>query len=213
VGDAGTVTGIDVDGALGRDALASLHARGHRNCSFVEGDIATAPRPAGPRFDIAYARLVLIHCDRPLAVLRRMWDWTAPGGAVVVQDYDLDAIAADPPHAVVDEFRRVCLAVFRRAGRPLTAGTMLRRQFAAAGLGLPDATTVDGLLQPMSEAGPMLESVYRSVLPVALEWGITSPSETDDWLADLAAAPAGLTVRLPLLVGAYRRKPTTHAKP
>ena len=206
VGDAGSVTGIDLDGALGRDALARLHAAGHRNCRFLEGDILTTPRPAGPGFDLVYARLVLIHAERPLDLLARMWEWTAPGGVLVVQDYDLDAIASDPPHAVLEEFRRVALAVFRHAGRPVNAGSRLRRQFTAAGLGAPDGTAVEGLLEPLSVARSMIEAVYRSVLPLALEWAVTNAAEADELLADLASAPADITVRYPLLVGAYRRK-------
>lgn len=206
VGYDGAVTGVDLDGALGRQGLSWLHEAGHFQCDFVEGDLLAMERPPGPGFDVVFARLVLIHSARPLELLERMWDWTAPGGVVIVQDYDLEVIGSDPPHAVMEEFNRVVLAVFRHAGRPLNAGTRLRRQFAAAGLGAPDGATAEALLEPMAEARGMIEAVYRSVLPLALDWGITSEDEADEWLADLAAAPADVTVRYPLLVGAFARK-------
>lgn len=205
-GPRGSVTGIDVDGDLGRKGLAALHAAGHAQCAFVEGDVLTMLRPQDGPFDLVYARLVLIHADQPLALLRRMWDWTARDGVLVVQDYDLRSVATDPPLPLVDEFHRVFLGVFERAGRPLDAGTRLRRQFAAAGLGVPDDVIVDGTIEPMAQARRTIEGAYRSVLPLALEWGLTSPAESDGWLTELAAAPADATVLHPLMISAVRRK-------
>ncbi|HEY1487503.1 MAG TPA: methyltransferase domain-containing protein, partial [Micromonosporaceae bacterium] len=39
VGPSGRVVGLDLDADLGRAALATLHAAGHEQCSYVEGDI------------------------------------------------------------------------------------------------------------------------------------------------------------------------------
>jgi len=207
VGPRGAVVGIDLDGALGANAQARLHALGHTQATCLEGDVLTLSKPDGAPFDLVYTRLVLIHAPDPLAVLRRMSEWTAPGGAVLVQDFDLDAVASDPPLAVVDEFRRATLGVFERARRPLDAGTQLRRQFIEAGLGTPDATGVDGFIYSMEEARGYIEGASRSVLPLALEWGLTTATESETWFATLASSPDDATFRFPLTMSALRRKP------
>ncbi len=48
------------------------------------GDILTAPFPAG-RFDVVTAFHVLEHVPDPVAVARRMLDWLAPGGLLIVE--------------------------------------------------------------------------------------------------------------------------------
>ena len=49
---------------------------------------AEEPIPGGP-FDLVYARLLLFHVSDPVAVIRRLWDVVAPGGHLIVHDYDL----------------------------------------------------------------------------------------------------------------------------
>ncbi len=206
-GPHGHVVGVDVDALLGDRARASLRAAGRRQCRFVASDFLELSLPAEGPFDITFARLVLIHAHDPLAILRRMWDWTAPGGALVVQDYDLRVAASDPPTPLFEEFRRVVFGVFARAGRPLDAGLRLPRWFVEAGVGTPDGTTADGIVESMAEMRPILEGVYRSTLPLALDFGLLSETASEDWLTALAAAPPHHTTCHPLMVGAYARKP------
>jgi ubiquinone/menaquinone biosynthesis C-methylase UbiE len=207
VGPGGRVVGVDLDGPLGRRAEAELHAAGHVQTRFAEGDVLTMPLPDEGPFDVTYARLVLLHAADPLAVLRRMWKWTAPGGALVVQDYDQRSLAADPPLRVIDEFRRVTFAVFERAGRPLDPGLRLRRWFTEAGVGEVDGTVATGVVEPFTTARPIIEGVYRSMLPLALEWGVTSEAESAAWFDELAAASPDHAMLFPLLLGAWKRKP------
>jgi ubiquinone/menaquinone biosynthesis C-methylase UbiE len=206
-GPDGHVVGVDIDAVLGERAMATLRRAGHRQCRFVAGDVLELSEPEEGPFDIVFARLVLIHADDPLALLRRMWEWTAPGGTLVVQDYDLRAIACEPPTALFDEFRRVVFGVFARAGRPLDAGLRLPRWFVEAGVGEPEGTMASGIVESMAEIRPIAEGVYRSTLPLALEFGLVSAAESEAWLDALAAAPPNHTACHPLLVGAYARKP------
>ncbi len=99
--------------------------------------------------------------------------------------------------------------MFEAAGRDPQAGQHLPAYFRLAGLGAPDGTDVGGILSPMAEAVPMMEAVYRSVLPQALKLGLTTEARSDALLAELrlVAAQDDAWGRWPLLISAWKRKP------
>jgi SAM-dependent methyltransferase len=71
------IAGIEMDeaaAALARRYTEELHV----------GDILTAPFPSA-RFDVVTAFHVLEHVPDPVAVARRMLDWLAPGGLLIVE--------------------------------------------------------------------------------------------------------------------------------
>ena len=78
---------------------------------------------------------MLFRVEEPAAALRRLWSLTAPGGHLVVQDYDLHCIDVRPALATVDECKRVVLGAFTAAGRDVGTGDALPLLFAQAGLG------------------------------------------------------------------------------
>lgn len=210
VGPSGRVTGIDVDTDLGAQALAALHAAGHHQCAFEAADVESDARVAGAPFDVVYAWLLLFHVDDPVAVLRRLWDFVAPGGHLVVQDYDLRTIDVLPPLESIEEFKRVAVGAFAGAGRDIHTGHRLPVLFASAGLGAPDGTDVAGRLEPLATAGAMIGAVYRSVQPVAESLGLTTRQRSERWVDDLAADAAAHgdhQALWPLMIGAWKRKP------
>ena len=71
------VTGIEVDEA------AAAKARRFTSELYV-GDVLSAPFAAG-RFDVVSAFHVLEHLPDPVAVLRRLLHWLAPGGTLIVE--------------------------------------------------------------------------------------------------------------------------------
>ena len=144
VGPTGHVTGVDSDGALGAAAIASLHASGHRHCAFVHADVAVADPFAGERFDFVYARLLLLHVTDPVVVLQRLWSWTAPGGHLVVQEYELGGALS-------------------RSGLDVHLGRRLPALLEAAGIGPPDGSDVAGRLEPSEAAKPALEALARTL--------------------------------------------------
>jgi len=208
VGPAGQVIGLDTDGDLGRAAVETLRAAGHHQCAFVEAD-ATADKPAIGTFDLVFGRLILLHVSDPVALLRRMWQWTAPGGYLVVQDYDMRGVEAYPPLPVVDEWRRVFLGTFAAIGRDIRLGHRLPSLFAEAAIGQPDGTDVAGRLERLGVAGAMLAATYRSVAPGAIALGLITEQQRDTWLADMDRAMtdyADHAVLWPLLIAAYKRR-------
>ena len=209
VGPNGHVCGIDVDEVLGAQALAGLHAAGHHQCIFAAADVEHAERVPGGPFDLVFARLLLFHLADPVATLRRLWAWVAPGGHLVVQDFDLRTVDVAPPLDSVQEFTRVVPAAFAGAGCDIHVGHRLPVLFAEAGVGAPDGTDVAGRLEPLATAGAMLAAVYRSVLPSALSLGLTTDERSERWFAELArdmAEHAQHVALWPLLIGAWKRK-------
>jgi SAM-dependent methyltransferase len=209
VGPTGQVIGIDIDPGLGAHAQATLHEAGHRQCRVYAGDLtADGPVPGGG-FDVVFARLLLFHLPQRAAVLRRLWEAVAPGGRLVVQDYDLRTASVTPTLASVDEVGRVINAAFGAAGCDIHVGTRLPALFVEAGVGAPDGTDVTGRAEPLATTANMFEAVYRSLLPVALAHGITTEEQAETTLATLArdaVRHAERTALWPLLIGAWKRK-------
>jgi predicted O-methyltransferase YrrM len=209
VGPTGRVLGIDVDGSLGAMAVAMLHGAGHRHCDFQAHDLtADGPIPGTP-FDLVYARLLLFHLPQRRAVLARLWDAVAPGGHLVVQDYDLRSVDVLPALDSVGELGRVVIGTFTAVGCDVNAGARLPQLFVQAGAGVPDGTDVAGRVEPLGSGRAFLEHTFRSLLPTALAHGITTEADAAATLAALerdAADFADSPLLWPLLIGAWKRK-------
>jgi ubiquinone/menaquinone biosynthesis C-methylase UbiE len=209
VGPAGRVLGVDVDAGLGAAALAMLHGAGHRNCRYVAHDLSAGGPVPGAPFDVVYARLLLFHLPQRVAVLARLWDAVAPGGHLVVQDYDIRSVSVLPALGSFTELIRVLTAAFSAAGCDVHAGARLGQLFAQAGIGNPDGTDVAGHIEPLATGRALVENSFRSVLPTALAHGITTETDAAAVLTALdgdAGRFGGRPVLWPLLIGAWKRK-------
>ncbi|GIH21304.1 methyltransferase domain-containing protein [Rugosimonospora africana] len=210
VGPAGRVVGLDTDADLGRAALGTLRAAGYDQCAYVEGDVESTDAVPDRRFDLVFGRLILLHLADPVTALRRMWRWTAPGGHLIVQDYDMSIVDTDVSLPVLDEWKRVFLGTYAAVGRPVRLGVRLPGLLAEAGIGLPDSTDVAGRLEPLATAGWMLTATYRSIAPTAIGLGLLSERERDAWLAGMASAMrdhGDASLLWPLLIGVHVRRP------
>ena len=209
VGRDGTVTGIDADAALGPLVESTLHQAGYRQCRFRVAELTgDAPVPGAP-YDIVFARLLLFHLPQRVRVLSRLWDAVAPGGHLVVQDYDLNRATVVPQLASADEIKRVIVGAFEVLGCDIHAGARLPQLFAAAGAGRPDGGDVAGNVEPLTTGQAMLEQVFRSVLPVALAHDITDEANAAAALSALgcdAARFPDYTTVWPLMFGAWKCK-------
>jgi SAM-dependent methyltransferase len=209
VGPHGRVVGLDLDQAVGTVSVERLRDDGHRQCEFRAHDLQEdAPIPGAP-YDLAYARLVLFHLPDRVAVLRRLWEAVAPGGHLVVQDYDLSAVGPVPSLPAAEAVGHLIVDTFTAAGCEVRAGTLLPRLFTAAGVGRPDATDVAGRLDRYADAARMLEDVARSLLPAALDRRLVSQPESVALLARLRSEAGAAPERpflWPLLLGAWKRK-------
>ena len=209
VGPTGGVLGLDINGELARVAERKLQEAGHRHCAVLEYD-ATAddPIPGGP-YDLVFARILLFHLPQRAAVLGRLWESVAPGGHLVIQDYELRCVDVLPALASVAEIVRVMLAAFGAAGCDVSTGARLPYLFAEAGIGAPDGTDVAGRLDTLAGGRAVLEQTYRGILPAALAHGITTQAAADTLLASFDGDVARFGERpllWPLLIGAWKRR-------
>lgn len=210
VGPNGQVTGVDVDGILGREALGVLQSTTASQFSFLEQNIEQESDVAGQPFDVTFARIVLIHLHDPQAVLRKMYANTKPGGVLIIQDYDFRTTDIYPPLPAFAEFDRVFNGVFNRIGRDTRIGAKMPTHFVDAGIGTPDGTDVAGISQPLAEASSMFQAAYRSVLPHALKMGLTTEAKSAAFFADIHQAATGeraYSALWPLLISTWKRKP------
>ncbi len=211
VGPSGHVMGVDVDADVGDEALALLLATGYGHCSFTVTDLeAGNPVPGGP-FDLVYARLVLFHMHDPVQVVRRLWDAVAPGGHLVLHDYDLRTVDVRPGLGSVQEFKQVALAAFTEAGLDVHTGHRLPLLFQEADIGSADGTDVAGRLETMRSGGWLFAEVYRSILPLAVRLGLTTRPAYYSWFREFARDTVehpDHALLWPLLIGAWKRKPS-----
>jgi 2-polyprenyl-3-methyl-5-hydroxy-6-metoxy-1,4-benzoquinol methylase len=207
VGPQGRVTGIEIDGKLGAQALADLRAGGGAEFQLIEANVLELDQVAGGPFDLTYCRLFLMHMQDPVAVLEKMLVWTKPGGVVAAQEFDFGAIAIEPPCPAMAEFNRVFEGVFRGHGRNLRAGRQLPAQFEAAGIGLPDGTLTEAKYLPLKDMAAMLVGVYQGLFASAAELGIADPVKADAFKTDMAEAAADgrYYCLTPILIGAWKR--------
>jgi SAM-dependent methyltransferase len=208
VGPAGRVTGLDSDAALVAVVDENLRAEGHRNCEVVRGDVCAGEIEG--TYDLVFARLLLFHLPQRVEVLRKLWDAVAPGGHLVVQDYDLMAAGCVPAAAGVDEVAALVVETFTAAGCDVRAGLRLPTLLAEAGAGKPDGTDVSGLLVPLSQGAQMLGDVLRSLLPAAVAHGVTTADKVAaalDRMAGDAAADPDRPLLWPLMAGIWKARP------
>jgi SAM-dependent methyltransferase len=208
VGSSGRVMGLDADAAIGTEAVSALHGVGFAQCSFRQADLTVTEHVEEAPFDLVFARLLLFHMRNPADALRRLYSWVKPGGRIVIQDYDTTAVDTEPRHEVIAEFKTVWSGVCEKSGLDERIGLRLPHLFSQAGIGRPDGTDVAGLFLPMDVSWRMVGGVYRSVLPLALQLGLTT-KERSDWFCEQIAGPelADFHVRWPLLMSAWKQKP------
>ena len=112
-GPEGDVLGVDIDPSCLPDLDPPVRVR--------RADIAaTAPPDEAGRFDLAYARLLFEHLDRPEAAIEAFAGWIRPGGAIALFDLDCSGVAAAPGQgedaAVFNAGTRAVLGAARAQG-------------------------------------------------------------------------------------------------
>ena len=205
VGSLGHVTGADIDGAIGAEALAALTAAYGGNIAFHKADLMADGIPGAP-FDLVYARFVLFHQKHPVEFLKRMWALTKPGGTLLIMDHDIVTATAWPEY--IRPIGAFIFDTFGKSGIDPSVGRRLPELFDAAGIGKPDAADVSTIFLPSAAAAPMVIAVAQSLLPAAEKMGTMTAARFGEMVDDFkAAAERELGwVYWPLLNGVWKRK-------
>ncbi len=169
-------------------------------------DVAADPPPAG-RFDLVHARLVLTHVTRRDEALRRMADALAPGGWLVVEDFDVSVQpracpdAATPEEDRANRLREAFIELLVQRGVDLTFGRTLRRRLLGLGLADIGAEAYAPLAVPATRRLEIANTLQVRAGLEALGCG-------DEIEAHLAALETGrIDVATPPLVTAWGRHP------
>ncbi len=208
VGAEGDVVGLDLDPRMLEVARARA---GHLpQVSFVEGDV-TQWRADEP-FDAVVGRLILFHLPDPVGVLRHHLEGVRPHGRVVMLDFDIGGMRAEPSDPVTDRMAALVLAAFRAVGADPTIGARLQGILAAAGAEDVAGLALAQYLAGDDPVGPaLLSGVVRSLAPVMVAKGLATQAEVDpDTLPSRIASSlrsSGSVVVPPLLAAAWGRRP------
>jgi SAM-dependent methyltransferase len=129
VGITGRVLATDLDPRF-------LQALSYENLEVRRHDIRTEVLPK-EEFDLAHARLVLIHLPDRQAALRRMIDALKPGGWIVVEEFDALTFLPDPavnPSEANLRVRHAFNEALAARGVDLHCGRLLAHELKASGL-------------------------------------------------------------------------------
>lgn len=209
MGEEGCVTGVDIDGRAGVEALTSLSASNPEFYRFAEADLTTATTIEGAPFDYVFARLLLIHLPDPRDALGRLWSWVRPGGMLCVMDYDTGIARVFPEASPANRAVDVVREASRRTGKDERFGSRLPQLFHEAGLGFPDGTDYSSKFEPIARVAPMLRMLLTSLQSTICTTGTLDERGLAALDAALIAeAHASGTYGLwPGMAAAWKRKP------
>jgi ubiquinone/menaquinone biosynthesis C-methylase UbiE len=210
VGPSGEVTGLDRDARAGREAIERLQATGTSRYRFVEANMESIDEIGEAPFDLTFARMALLFTHDPVAVLRKMYRWTKPGGYIAVQDLHVSTMNLYPKLAAGSELLQVIFETCERSGQDMEFAFKLPVYFVEAGIGVPDGADMN---LPMTSFEPfmtMYQTLCRSLLPKAIQLGVTTEARMQSVFRDLQQAGADgrhYSALWPLMIGVWKRKP------
>ena len=207
----GTVHGVDQAQRLLDVAEQRRAAAGVGNVSFAAGDARTFAADAP--FDAIVERLLMFHLPDRQEVLRRQLEALRPGGRIVVIEFDIGSMRAEPQVPLVASVQRWIEAAFRSVGADPRIGAQAAQLLRRAGCA--DVTTfgVQAYFPPDDPTGPLLcAGVTRSLAPQILAQGIADADELglDTLQARIAAEieAADAVVLPPAVAGAWGTRPS-----
>ena len=208
VGPAGEVVGLERDPRMLE--LAQTRTEHLPHVRVVEGDVTTW-RDAEP-FDAVVGRLILFHLQDPVGVLRHHQEALRPDGRVVMLDYDLGGLRAEPSNPLAARMSELVVAAFRAVGADPTIGSRLQVMLGESGLEDVEGLAIVQYLASDNPVGPaLLSGVVRSLAPAMIGHGLATEAELDlDTLATRVADSLRSTNSVlvpPVLAGAWGRRP------
>lgn len=202
VGDEGRVVVTDIDPRF----LTPLPQR-HRNLEVLRHDIVADGTVGAGEFDLVQCRLLLGHLPERELALERMAAALAPGGGLLVEEYDWGsygpAYPSEDAAKAIGAFTRIMTAggFEPQLGRRLP--TMLRR----LGLEEVDAIGVALTFRGVGSAslGPIWRGTFQRLLPRIVASGLLTAEDIDRFRARMADPEYDFMTQT--LVSAWGRRP------
>lgn len=171
------------------------------NVEVREHDIL-AGQPLEPEFDLVYARLVVEHLGSD--ALRRMAEAVRPGGALLLEDYDWESVAVEPPQEEFEKVADAVLGLMAEAGFDPNFGRRLPAELEAAGLAEVEAEGRVRLIRGGTPETAFFRLSLDSLRETLLQRGLLAEDELENALAGLDDPVfTGLS---PILVAASGRR-------
>jgi SAM-dependent methyltransferase len=207
----GSVLGVDQAERLLEIAERRRAAAGAENIGFLQAD-ARAFSASEP-FDAIVARLLLFHLPDREEVLRRQLDALRPGGTMVLVEFDIGAMRAEPEVPLVEAVRGWIEAAFRLAGADPRIGTQAGQLLRHTGFDDVSTFGIQSYFAPSDPIGPLLcAGVTRSLAPQIVAQGIADEAELgletlQERIAEQVVA-CDAVVMPPAVVGAWGTRPS-----
>ena len=204
-GPRGRVVGIDLDTEMLALARAQAESQGLDHVSFRAGAVEDA---SDADFDVAFARMLLCHLNKPAAMVARMIAAVRRGGMVIVEDMHFAGCFTEPACPAYNQWVEWFRQAVRRTGGDLDIGPRLPALLRAEGL------TEIGVrvAQPAYVDGPpkqLLQLSMQHVRTAVVSAGLALPAEYDAAHAQLKAFSDDPTtvVASPRMIQAWGRRP------
>src|SRR4051812_9289661 len=206
----GSVLGVDQAERLLEVAEQRRAAAGVENVEFRQADARTFS--ASERFDAIVARLLLFHLPDREDVLRRQLDALRPGGTMVVVEFDIGTMRAEPEVPLVVAVRDWMEAAFRSAGADPRIGAKAGQLLRGTGFAEVSTFGIQSYFGPEDPIGPILcAGVIRSLAAQIVAQGIADEAELGlETLQARIAEQVGArhaVVMPPAVVGAWGARP------
>jgi SAM-dependent methyltransferase len=207
----GSVLGVDQAERLLGIAERRRADAGVENVGFLQADARafTASEP----FDAIVARLLLLHLPDREEVLRRQLDALRPGGTMVLVEFDIGAMRAEPEAPLVEAVRGWIEAAFRSAGADPRIGAHAGQLLRRTGFADVKGFGIQSYFAPSDPIGPILcAGVTRSLAPQIVAQGIADEAELgletlQERIAEQVSARDAVIIP-PAVVGAWGTRPS-----
>ena len=208
VGPAARIVGLDLDATVSQSRIERLRTSSAGTFTVIEGDLFGSGSP-DELYDLTFSRYVMHHLADPVTALRRMWEYTRPGGILAVLDIDQRGTTTYPLWSPYADIERLIAELYRKVGIDNHIGHKLPHLFERAGIGVPDGIQVTGVIRTIAQLAEFLPLLLDMVRDKLIEHAIATAAHLDRLAADLSTAGMqGATYCYrPTLVSVWRRKP------
>ncbi len=210
VGDAGHVTGVDLDSIKLGIAAGEAADVGASNVEFREANVFELAEEIGENasFDLVYSRFLLTHLRDPQSALHSMIEMLRPGGVIAIEDIDFSGHFSYPDCPAMWDYVRLYTATSARTGGDANIGPRLPVLLFEAGM---EDVSME-VSQPAGvtgEAKLICPITMESVAERTVAEGLATAEEVERIVRELyeAAENPRMIISTPRFVQAWACKP------